>query len=128
MQWATCECSCFLCSCVGGDSSFLSRLKAFTGMETKAFGVLVIGETGTGKSMLINTLAGKEVVESGGYDSETTTIAEVSLNIEGIHVALYDTPGVNNANELVCSNLHEVTLSLSLELSLMPQLEITLTS
>ena len=41
-------------------------------------------------------------------DSETTAIAKVSLNIEGIHVALYDTPGLNMFDNQVRLNLQEI--------------------
>ena len=66
--------------------------------DCQVFGVLVVGETGTGKSTLINNLVGKDVVEVGHtYTSETATITELTVTVEGVPVALYDTPGLGDS-------------------------------
>ena len=66
--------------------------------ECPVFGILVVGETGTGKSTLVNNLVGEDIVEVGyKYDSETAIISEHTLEIEGVPVALYDTPGLSDS-------------------------------
>ena len=60
----------------------------------KVFGILVVGETGTGKTTLINNL----LTELGGgkfpYTSDTSNITKFNGTVEGIDVVLYDTANV----------------------------------
>ena len=61
------------------------------------FGVLVIGETGTGKSTLINNLLGKEVAPVGhSMKSETLEVTPHEVAVEGVPVVVYDTPGLDD--------------------------------
>ena len=79
--------------------TFWSSLKLLR-MKNKysTLGILVIGETGTGKSMLINNLVGEDVAEVGHtYLSETSTISKFTVDMEGVSIALYDTPGLINS-------------------------------
>ena len=64
------------------------------------FGILVIGETGTGKSTLINNLLGKEVAPVGHtMESETLRVTPHEVAVEGVPVVVYDTPGLNDTRE-----------------------------
>ena len=61
------------------------------------FGVLVIGETGTGKSTLINNLLGKEVAQVGhSMKAETLAVTPHEVAVEGVPVVVYDTPGLDD--------------------------------
>ena len=66
--------------------------------DCNVFGIIVIGETGSGKSTLVNNLVGEDVVKEGdGLDSETATICKLDRIIEGVPVILYDTPGLGDS-------------------------------
>ena len=61
------------------------------------FGILVIGETGTGKSTLINNLLGRDIAPVGHtLDSETLSVTPHELSVEGVPVVVYDTPGLDD--------------------------------
>ena len=56
--------------------------------------LVVIGETGQGKSTLINGLLGKEVANEGeDFDAGTAEIKYYTLDQNGVHVEIWDTPG-----------------------------------
>ena len=70
--------------------------------ECPEFGILVIGETGDGKSTLVNSLLGADVVAEGNtMDMKTTSITAYKADIAGVPVAIYDTPGIN-ASSITC--------------------------
>ena len=65
--------------------------------ECAVFGVLLAGETGSGKSALINILLGAEVAPEGhACRPETDTITQYRGKVAGVPVALYDTPGTDD--------------------------------
>ena len=60
------------------------------------FGILVIGETGDGKSSLVNSLLGVDVAEVGvATETKTVAVTAYTADIAGVPVAVYDTPGIN---------------------------------
>ena len=59
--------------------------------------VVLIGETGVGKSQLGNFILHKEFFKVGDHDiSETDRISEDKTCIEGMNVTIVDTPGLND--------------------------------
>ena len=58
-----------------------------------SLGLIVVGETGQGKSSLINGLLGKQVAaEDGGLYPVMETVEKYSYMENGIAVTLWDTP------------------------------------
>lgn len=63
----------------------------------KELNILIIGETGSGKSTLINNLLGKEMAEAGhDLTAGTTDIKRYTAEVRGVPICLYDTPGARN--------------------------------
>jgi hypothetical protein len=59
------------------------------------FNVLLIGETGVGKSSTVNYVAGREAVEArGGFVSTTKDVQSVDAVIGEFSVSIIDTPGL----------------------------------
>ena len=57
--------------------------------------LLVIGETGVGKSTLVNNLLGEDVADVGySMTSATSAVNCHEGTIEGVPVKVYDTPGL----------------------------------
>ena len=70
--------------------------------QNAALSIVVVGETGQGKSSLINGLLGEEIAkESSDLDSATDTVDSYKYEQNGVNVMLWDTPGfgVNEEEE-----------------------------
>ena len=66
-------------------------------MSVNDIKIMLIGETGAGKSQLGNFLLQKEKFKVGhNNNSETETISECSSNIGNMRVTIIDTPGLND--------------------------------
>ena len=63
--------------------------------QNAALSIVVVGETGQGKSSLINGLLGEEIAkESSDLDSATDTVDSYKYEQNGVNVMLWDTRGL----------------------------------
>lgn len=71
--------------------------------HVKRITLLVIGETGAGKSTVLNKLSGSEIFETGDSASCVTKQVKgpVDFDFEGIQLRVYDVPGLNDAEHTI---------------------------
>jgi len=59
--------------------------------------ILVLGESGVGKSATINSIFGEMKVVTNAFEPATTSIKEVCGTIDGIKIRILDTPGLKSS-------------------------------
>ena len=75
----------------------LSILQVHTINSLPNLRILLIGDTGTGKSTLINNLLGEDAAPTGsGLAADTTQIKSYRTTVREVPIVLYDTPGARD--------------------------------
>ncbi|XP_052724000.1 translocase of chloroplast 159, chloroplastic-like [Vigna angularis] len=59
--------------------------------------ILVLGESGVGKSATINSIFGEMKVVTNAFEPATTSVEEVCGTIDGIKIRILDTPGLKSS-------------------------------
>ncbi len=65
------------------------------------FEVAIVGPPNTGKSTLLNHLAGREAAITSEYAGTTRDVIEVRMDLEGLPVSVLDTAGLRKADDPV---------------------------
>ena len=79
------------------SEKILHLVKEMAG-KCPVFGIPVIGVTGSGKSTLVNNLLGRNSSSvSAGLDSITCTVSSYEMEVEGVLICVYDTPGLDDS-------------------------------
>jgi len=77
----------------------------------KLFNIILFGETGVGKSSLINLIAGKEVAPvSGDTDACTMFYRPFSFQVYGIPYTIWDTRGFSEADTEMGANAYLIAV------------------
>ena len=65
----------------------------------EGFTILMVGETGVGKSSTINSLFGRKVAKTNTLDSETKSVTPFEGTHHNVKYTIYDTPGLAEWND-----------------------------
>jgi tetratricopeptide (TPR) repeat protein len=76
----------------------------------RRFSILLTGLTGTGKSRLVNTLAGRNVVEEAAGTYGASWLQPCEFDIQGVRCLVIDTPGLRRENEINDAYLAQMLL------------------
>ena len=76
------------------ESSSDPYFRRYIGQGEASLSIVVVGESGQGKSSLINGLLGEEIAkESDDLEFATESVDRYQYEQNGVHVVLFDTPG-----------------------------------
>ena len=67
----------------------------------EGFEVAIIGQPNSGKSTLLNYLAGREAAITSNYAGTTRDVLEVYMDLEGLPVCFLDTAGIRDSSDPV---------------------------
>lgn len=82
------------------QSALEKWLNAIQKSQTPFRNVLLTGRTGSGKSSLLNRLAGVQAAKVGAFEPTTKVIKEYKLSLHNINFRIFDTPGLGSVDEV----------------------------
>uniref|UniRef100_UPI003D7CDECD GTPase domain-containing protein n=1 Tax=Brachyspira sp. TaxID=1977261 RepID=UPI003D7CDECD len=84
-----------------------AKEKIMSNNDDLILNLLILGQTGVGKSSLINALLGKEVAKAGAGKPITTHIKKYETELDGKKINLYDSMGFEVDNEKCITDIND---------------------